>query len=685
MNFKICAPRISGRAIFAGLMLLGSTSILAQTGNSTAVQSQVAAGQRVQIEGQLEILHQDLTNGRGLYSYFLKKSDGTRVPLKFTTQPPTHLLTGVHVRADGQLSGGNLVLYSGNTNLTNTTTSQSSSASIPAPNTFGPQSTLVILVNFQDDAIQPFTVAAAQSTYFGTLNNFISENSYGQTSLTGTVVGWFTIPDSVTTCNMTQIATDAQNAAAASGVSLSNYTRFVYAFPYNVACGWAGSSYVGGSPSQNWINQSYLDIHTIDHEMGHAFGLWHSHFLDCGTSSTICSSGTTVEYGDLLDTMGVPQTASAHYNAFQKERLGWLNYGASPSIQTVQQTGTYTISPYESGGSGPNALKILKSTDSTTGAKTWYYLEARQAVGFDAFLTNNTYYTQNETTGVLFHLGTDGDGNSGDLIDMTPATPTSTGWFDASLVPGQSFQDSGAGVTITPTSVSSGGATVQITMNGGSTCTAASPTVSVSPSQSQSVSAGTPVSFSIAIKDNDSTSCAPATFSLGDYLPAGWSGTLSTPALSLSPGKSGSATVTATSPMGTANGYYNVAVSATNTSANTYNGSANATYVISSSAPQSISVSASPSTASAGQTVAVNVTVLSNGAPSAGTSVTVAVSPPSGRTQTMTGTTDSNGNAAFTYKLSKRATAGTYQVQGYITPATRGAAALGASTTFTVQ
>ncbi|HEV2729086.1 MAG TPA: hypothetical protein VGV15_03560 [Terriglobales bacterium] len=213
-----------------------------------------------------------------------------------------------------------------------------------------------------------------------------------------------------------------------------------------------------------------------------------------------------------MDTMGAPQTASPDYNAFQKERLGWLNYGDSPSIQTISSSGTYTINPYELGGLGPNALKVLKSTDPTTGAKTWYYVEARQGLGFDAFLTDGVCqacYTQNETSGVLFHLGTDGDGNASDQLDMTPATPTLTGWFDPSLVVGQSFQDSTAGVTITPTAVSSSGATLQINLNG-SACTAASPTVSVSPSQSQSVTAGTPVSFTVSIKDNDSSSCAPA-------------------------------------------------------------------------------------------------------------------------------------------------------------------------------
>jgi hypothetical protein len=473
MNDKIC-PRIHGRAfLLTILLLIGSKLGISQNGPANT--GSPAAQSQVQLEGELEILHQDFNDGRGHYLYFLKRSDGSRVPLQFMKRPPTHLLTGARVRATGQRSGGSLVLYSGasgSTSLTATSTGPTTSSAIPVPNTIGPQSTLVILVNFQDDPVQPYTVATAQSMFFSTVNNFILENSYGQTSLTGDVVGWFTIPESITTCNMTQIASDAQNAAAASGTNLSNYARYVYMFPYNTVCGFAGSSYVGGSPSQSWINEDVLDAHIVAHELGHAFGLWHSHLLDCGTSASICSNGIVVEYGDPLDVMGVPQTAAPEYNAFQKERLGWLSYGNSPAVQTVQTSGTYNISVYEQAGAGPNALKILKSIDPNSGAKTWYYLEARQAVGADAFLSSSTYYTQNETTGVLFHIGTDGDGNTSDLLDMTPVTSTSTGWLDASLAVAQSFQDSAAGVTITTESVNSGSAVVNIQLAGAGSGTA---------------------------------------------------------------------------------------------------------------------------------------------------------------------------------------------------------------------
>jgi hypothetical protein len=663
------------------------------TDTASPAQSQAAPnqGQAVQLEGELEILYQDFKDGRHPLSYSLKRSDGTRVPLQFVKEPPTHLLTDDHVRASGQLSNGSLILYSGSTSLTKTTTTSTagdatgtSTTSIPVPNTFGAQYTLVILVNFQDDVVQPFTVTDAQNLFFGTVNNFILENSYNQTSITGDVVGWYTIPVSITTCDTVQIATAAKNAATAAGANLSAYTRYAYVFPYNSVCGWAGASYVGGNPSQSWINGA-LSSHTVSHELGHAFGLWHSHLLDCGTTATICSSGTIDEYGDLMDVMGVPQTPSPDYNAFQKERLGWLNYGASPSIQTVTASGTYTINPYELSGSGPNALKIFKGNDPTTGAKMWYYLESRQAIGFDSFLTSsNIYYTQNETTGVLFHVGTDGNGNSSDLIDTTPATPTYDWWFDPSLAVGQSFQDSTAGVTFTTTAVSSADATVQITINGnGSACAASNPTVSVSPSQSQYVTSGTAVNFTVSVKDNDNSSCAPATFNLGDALPSGWSGVWSAAALSLSPGTSGSATLTVTSAVGTADGSYNLAVSATNASASTYGGTATAAYVIS-TAPLSISLTTNQSSYLPGQTVGISVSLLYGTLPDAGASVSATVTAPSGKTTTLSGTTGSNGVASLNYKLSNHAPAGTYQVQ-FGTTVKGASPTVGARTSFTVQ
>src|SRR5437763_16956479 len=106
---------------------------------AAAAQSGVGPDQGVQLEGELEIIHQDFKDGRGRYLYSLKLSDSTRVQLHFVKKPPTHLLTGDHVRANGQLSNGSLLLYSGSTNVKKTTggSTTTSTSSTPVPYTFG--------------------------------------------------------------------------------------------------------------------------------------------------------------------------------------------------------------------------------------------------------------------------------------------------------------------------------------------------------------------------------------------------------------------------------------------------------------------------------------------------------------------------------------------------------------------
>jgi hypothetical protein len=185
--------------------------------------------------------------------------------------------------------------------------------------------------------------------------------------------------------------------------------------------------------------------------------------MECGTVVLAATCGT-IDYGDNVDTMGGPIGVSfaAHFNAFQKERLGWLNSGASPPITTVLSDGTYTLEAYELVGSGPKALKILKSTDPTTGAKTWYYVEARQAVGSDAFL-DDWYIVTNVLNGVLIRTGSESGGNTSYILDMTPATDS---WWDAALVVGQSFQDPNAGVTLTTEWVTATGAAVTVRFGG---------------------------------------------------------------------------------------------------------------------------------------------------------------------------------------------------------------------------
>src|SRR5262249_3380305 len=144
-------------------------------------------------------------------------------------------------------------------------------------------------------------------------------------------------------------------------------------------------------------------------------------------------------YGDDHDAMG--NYVAGHFNAHQKERLGWLNYGSSPAIQSVTAFGPYTIEPYETASGGlPKGIEILKSTGTSN---TYLYAEARTQTGIDA----------GTAPGVLIHTGNDSDGNQSQLQDVLPTT-TAT---DFILDPGQSVTFTGPTSPITFTTLSSDG------------------------------------------------------------------------------------------------------------------------------------------------------------------------------------------------------------------------------------
>ena len=76
--------------------------------------------------------------------------------------------------------------------------------------TIGQQNVLVLLVNFQDDKRQPFTIEQVQNIILKGVNDYYQEASYGKTYFSVTVKGYYTLPLPNTACSVRE--TVAQEA-----------------------------------------------------------------------------------------------------------------------------------------------------------------------------------------------------------------------------------------------------------------------------------------------------------------------------------------------------------------------------------------------------------------------------------------------------------------------------------------
>ena len=486
-------------------------------------------------EGLVEIVHEDREDGTGIYHRVLFTDDQKRWSLD-GVPGASDLITGDWVRVQGD----ELHIL----------------AFAPPPNTFGSQKTLLILVNFSDDRSQPYTVAQAKTGY-AAVDNWFREVSYQQTSLVIDVVGWYTMSVTNDSCDYTKIQTDARKAATAAGVNLSTYVRHVYAFPFNPTCQFAGLATVGGNPSSVWINGN-TNTGILAHEFGHTLGLYHSHALNCHPS-IVTPPCSIVEYGDTTDTMG---GGTGHYNTFQKQRIGWLDFNVSPPITAVQSSGTYTIDAYEFPGTIPKALQIARGTTGES-----FYVELRRNQGWDT----NLY-----RTGVFVHMASEDQPDSSKLLDMTPGTsPLSD---DAFLDVGKSFTDPVSGVRLTTLSVSSTSATIMVDM-AATPCTRSAPSVTASPAESSLVLPGTTVTYSISVTNTDTTGCTASSFTLQATAPTtDWQTSLGASTFSMNPGGTISTTLQVTSSPTEADGSYTIVVAATSTTDSTLSGSTSVLY-----------------------------------------------------------------------------------------------------------
>lgn len=518
----------------------------------TAVQNDFE--QEAEAEGILQVFHVDYRT-TSYYEYVLRSPHGD-LSIQFAENAPP-LQTGSRIRVKGYKVRHVLAVGSGSSDV--------QPLALAAPLVSGGKTTAVIMVNFSDKS-NTYSQAQIRDVVFTQTSNFHKENSYQQAWLTGDVFGPFTIPMASTVCDYSGLGSQARSAMAGAGGNLSAYKHFVYIFPQN-ACGWWGLGTIGGNPAHAWINGS-VAYRVVAHEMGHNFGLYHSHALECG-NATLAPACQNIEYGDTIDVMGM---AEGHLNAFQKERLGWLNGLGTPPITTAQNGGQYLIDAYEPSGSMPKAIKVLKGID-TAGKKSWYYVEYRQPIGFDGFLASNN----NVKNGVVIHTGSEASADSSFLLDMTGGT---TSWNDPALPLQQSFQDPQAGIGISVAWLTGTTAAVDVT-TGTQTCVRAKPELVMAPVQGVATEAGKAASYTLSITNKDNSACTASSFSIAGVPPSGWAVTATSP-VTINPGATINTAIQVTSPAGTGDGSYDIPLNVTNTADSAKSATALAKYVVAS-------------------------------------------------------------------------------------------------------
>jgi len=207
------------------------------------------------------------------------------------------------------------------------------------------------------------------------------------------------------------------------GYDLSQYDFLFVCTGSRPAYGYAGLGYVGGVGYH--LANSYFDVRTSAHELGHNLGLGHANWLDNGGRSTI-GPGDNEEYGDPFDTMGGSGGGSRHFSASFKSRLDWIP--ASDTL-TVTSSGVYRLHAHDitTAPFGLRAIRLNRASGDP------YWIEFRQLWTGNKGMMN----------GVNFRRAA----GSSQLLDMTPGS--SGGKDDHSLTIGRTFSDPSLNLHVT--------------------------------------------------------------------------------------------------------------------------------------------------------------------------------------------------------------------------------------------